>query len=89
MNNRATVYCLAFLELRFFSSMFPSMLKEEIVSMNDDDDTTIGEYFEHCRTLTCCIHDFICHCCQHNKKFVKTDRVEDCDHCIMENSLIV
>ena len=48
---------LVFLELRFFSTMFPSMPKGEIVSMNADD-IIMGEY---CRTLTCCIHDCVCH----------------------------
>ena len=42
----ATEYCLVFLELRCFSSMFPSMPKGDIVSMNVDD-TTTGEYLEH------------------------------------------
>ena len=36
-------YNLVFLELRCFSSMFPSMPKGEIVSMNANDNT-LGEY---------------------------------------------
>ena len=41
-----TLYYLAFLELRCFSSMLPSIPKGDIVSMNVDD-TTLGEYPEH------------------------------------------
>ena len=55
-----TKYYLVFLELRFFSSMFPSMPKGEIVSMNSND-TTLGECAKHWRVLTCCIHDSVCH----------------------------
>ena len=53
-------YFLVFLEPRFFSSMLTSMPKWETVSMNFDD-TTLREYFEHWRALTCCIHDSVCH----------------------------
>ena len=33
---------------------------DKIISM-DVDDTTLGEYYEHWRELTCCIHDCVFH----------------------------
>ena len=42
-----TEYYLVFLEFRWFSSMFPSMPKGEIVSMNADG-IPLGEYPKHC-----------------------------------------
>ena len=76
---------LVFLELRFFSSMLPSMPKGEIISMNVDA-IIMGEY---CRTLIWCIHDCVCHWWQNKSKFVKFYRVADCDLCIDDNRLII
>ena len=82
------LYIFGILRTRCFSSMLPSMPKGEIVSMNVDD-TTMGENFEHYKVMTCCIHDYVCHWCQHSSKSMKIGRVVDCDLCIMDNSLIV
>ena len=41
-----------FVKLRCFSSMLPSMPKREFMSINVDD-TTLGEYVELLRVLTC------------------------------------
>ena len=62
MSTTATIaeYYLVFSELRYFSSMFPSMPKGDIVSMNSDN-TTLVEYPKHWRVLTHCIHDCVCH----------------------------
>ena len=55
----------------------------------NSDDITMGEYSEHCGEVICCIHDYVCHWCQHSSKFVKTDKVVDNDICIKENRLII
>ena len=85
MRTTTIEYYLVFLELRCFSSMLPSMPKGEIVSMNVDD-ISMGEY---CRAMTCCIHNYVCHWCQHRNKIVKTNRIGDCDLCIKDNRLII
>ena len=71
--------------LDVFLSMLPSMLKGEIVSMNVD--AIIMR--EHCRTLIWCNHGCFCHWRQHSIKFVKIDRVADCDLCIKDNILLI
>ena len=74
---------LVFLELRCFWSMFPSMPKWEIVSMNVD---AIGEHY---RTLFWCIYNYVCHWWKHSNNFVKIDRAADCDFCIKDNISLI
>ena len=68
--------------------MLPSMPKGEIVRMNVDG-IPLKEYPKHCRVLTCYIHDYVCHWCQHSNKSMKTGRVADRDLIGRDNGLIV
>ena len=45
--------------------------------------------WEYCRALTCCIHDYVCHWCQHSNESMKDNRVVDYDCCIKDNRLII
>ena len=80
-------YYLVFLEPRYFSSMLPSMPKGKIVSVNPNG-TTLAKYLEFWRASTCCIHDYVCHLCQHNTKSLKTSRVVGCDIYFLAISLV-
>ena len=81
-------YYLVFFILRFFSSMFPSMPKWEIVNMNANGIPLVN-YPKLWRVLTCCIHDFVCHSCQHSSKYMKIDKVTDKDLTCIDSVLIV
>ena len=68
------IYTFGILGTRCFSSMLPSMPKEEIVSMNAD---VMGEY---CRTLTMFVID---------DNIVISNRVANSDHYIKDNRLFI
>ena len=65
-----------------------SMYSTSCVIMNDDD-TTLWEHLKHWRVLTCCIHDYVFHWCQHSKVSVKKRWLLDIDLNSMDNGLIV
>lgn len=51
------------------------------------DDTTLVEYPKYWRVLTCYIHDYVCHWCQHSMVSIKIGWVADSDLNGMDNGL--
>ena len=70
------IYTFGILGTRCFSSMFPSMPKGDIVSMNVD---AMGEYSRTSMVTVFFIDDNI----------VIRKRPVDCDHCIEDDGLIM
>ena len=65
------------------------MKKQVTIVSISVDDNILGEYPKNWRVLRCCIHEFVCHWCQHSMVSEKIGWVVDRDLSHIENGLIV